>query len=215
MESGYYKVTAKSGLWLRSGPGTSYAQLALMPEGAIFVADGTSQGEWARGSFGAQGSSGSVTGWAASAYLAPAEIDLRMLADIQAAPALEITGEAVALRAGPVISQPPFGAGSNVITFTHKGEVVKNQSAIQNGFAYVTYKGQDGWMSVLYLKPTLAQPTEGTIAQLPPSPAPSPSPAPPVTKADVIQTEIGGVKGGGTVAAALLLAALGIYYLAK
>jgi hypothetical protein len=186
-----------------------------MPEGAIFAADGTSQGEWARGSFGG------VTGWAAIAYLAPAEVDLQStLADIQAAPALEITGEAVALRTGPVISQPPYGAGSNVITFTHKGEVVRNQSAIQNGFAYVTYKGQDGWMSVLYLKPTLAQPTEGAIAELPPSqpspaPAPSPSPAPPATKADVIQTEIGGVKGGGTVAAALLLAALGIYYLAK
>jgi hypothetical protein len=211
MVSGNYKVTAKSGLWLRSGPGTSYAQLALMPEGAIFAADGTSQGEWARGSFGG------VTGWAAIAYLAPADADLQStLADIQAAPALEITGEAVALRTGPVISQPPYGAGSNVITFTHKGEVVKNQSAIQNGFAYVTYKGQDGWMSVLYLKPTLAQPTEGAIAELPPSPAPAPSPpAPPATKADVIQTEIGRVKGGGTVAAALLLAALGIYYLAK
>lgn len=57
-----YKVTAKTGLWIRKGPSTSDAKIVAMPHGATFVSTKSSDG-WVYGTWNGK------TGWAADQYL--------------------------------------------------------------------------------------------------------------------------------------------------
>jgi hypothetical protein len=210
MQAGDYIVTA-SALWLRDGAGTNFAQLALMPQGAVFNADGGEQNGFASGTFGA------VQGWASIQYLEPVGSQMSVSpADVQAADNLLITGQDVAFRSEPKISEPAFGNGSNVSSLTNKSEIVSNDKIQDNGFQAVKYKGQDGWISVLYLQPTSSAPTPGLLP-IPINPLNPPTP-PPVSPASdqppEVQTEVGKMSGG-MVAVGLLALAAGIYFLAK
>lgn len=212
MQAGVYTVTAQGGAWLREGPGTDYMQLALVPQGAQVTADGAEQAAFARVKYGP------VEGWIASPFLAGAQ-PAADAQQVQASTNLEITGQDVALRQVPIISQPAYGPGSNVLVLTNKGEVVENLRATEGGFQRVGYKGQAGWMSLLYLRPTNAR---ATMPGAGPGPLAGPAPNVEVIKgqeptpeqAAWVQTEVGPMSGGA-VAGFLLLAALGIYFLAK
>lgn len=57
-----YKVTAKSGLWIRKEPSTMANKIVAMPNGSIFVSDKTSNG-WVHGTW--KGNSG----WSSAQYL--------------------------------------------------------------------------------------------------------------------------------------------------
>jgi uncharacterized protein YgiM (DUF1202 family) len=217
MQAGDYYVTA-SALWLRDAPSTSGNQVALMPAGAVVHADGKENNGFASISFG------QVLGWAAIPYLAsvsngtpnpsPNPQPAATPDQIKASSQLLITGQDVALRSDSQISNPAFGSGSNVIVTTNKGEVVANQGAQQNGFCSVTYKGQPGWMSLLYLAPTDLSPTSGAIVKAPETPNPVIELDDASTSSPPVQTEIGKV-GGGVAAIGLLALAVGIYFLAK
>lgn len=196
-------------IYLREGPGTGYEAIAMIPKGSIFECDGSERNAFAHGSFGP------LTGWASMSYLFhtaqgldAGAITTATTAEIQSAEDLMLTGQDVAFRKEPKISTPDFGPGSNVIVTTNEGEVVKNNKIQDNAFQSVNYKGVDGWISVLYLKPSAANPTPGPI-QAPVEELPSPPPA-----GDKVQTEIGPMTGGA-VALGLLALGAGIYFLAK
>jgi hypothetical protein len=194
-------------IWLREGPGTNYEPIALIPKGSTFEADGSESRAFAHGSFGP------LKGWASMAYLFHSagnldagDVTTATAAEVQNAENLQLTGQDVAFRTEPKISTPAFGPGSNVIVTTNQGEVAKNGKIQDDGFQSVNYKGVDGWISVLYLKPTNAAPTPGPIPQMPIQPAPAPAPK--------VQTEIGPMTGGA-LALGLLALGAGIYFLAK
>jgi len=216
-------VTAQGGLWLREGPGINTAELALMSEGA--TVDSDAQGSETNGFLHVF--YGNLEGYAATKYLSlqkptVAAATMTAAAAAQVAPAgapnYQITGQDVALRSGPQISSPDaYGPSSNVVTFTNKNEVVKNNGTAQNGFALVTYKGTQGWMSQRYLQGSDLPLTPGSII-----PATLAKPAPPPTYVELgkgegeppVVTEAGLMKGG-TVAPFLLLLAGVIYFLSK
>lgn len=153
-------VTAQGGLFLRMGPSIQTQEIVAMPFGAIVKATGQENNAFAEVIYGAS------QGWASEAYLAAApqqvvqQVAQVMLGGAQQVQAqqgsvgtvLQITGQDVALRSGPLISQPDFGQGSNVIVLTNKGETVTTLGPRQNAFTNVTYKGQSGWMSDRYLQ---------------------------------------------------------------
>lgn len=195
-------------IYLREGPGTSYEPIAMIPKGSTFECDGNEQQAFAHGSFGP------LTGWASMAYLFQNVQGLDAGAITTAAPDaieqaddLSLTGQDVAFRSEPKISDPHFGPGSNVIVTTNQGEVVKNNKIQTNAFQSVNYKGVDGWISVLYLEPTNASPTPGPIQHEDTPPTPSDEPP-------KVQTEIGPMTGGA-LALGLLALGAGIYFLAK
>lgn len=155
-------VTAQGGLYLRMGPSTETAAIVGMPFGAIVQATGQENNAFAQVVYNGQ------TGWASEAYLAAAPQVVQQVAQLGGAmmgqavqqgqgqqgpvgTVLTIIGQDVALRSAPLISQPDFGQGSNVIVLTNKGETVTTLGPRQNAFTNVSYKGKSGWMSDRYL----------------------------------------------------------------
>jgi len=216
---GTYKVTAQGGLWLREGPGTNTAELALMSEGA--TVDSDAQGSETNGFLHVF--YGQLEGFASTKYLALQKPSVAAaVATAQVTPAagpnFQITGQDVALRSGPMISTPDaYGPNSNVVTFTNKNEVARNDGQAQNGFALVTYKGTQGWMSQRYLQGSDLPLTPGQII-----PATLAISAPPPTYVELekgegeppVVTEAGLMKGGAVAPLLLLLAGV-IYFLSK
>jgi hypothetical protein len=214
MVPGTYVVNAQGGLWLRDGPGTDQPEILLLPNGATVDTDanGTEQNGFASVFYG------NVAGWSSIKFLSP--VSKNPVATVAQGDQLlpgfyEITGQDVALRMGPEISEPAFGGGSNVIVTSNKGEVVDLEGQQENGFAYVMYKGQTGWMSMRYLVGTQSPPTEaGPLAGRPtPVAVVQPKEPAPVPQ-ETIQTEVGKVSAP-VVAGGLALLALAIYFVAK
>ena len=117
------RVTTAS-LNLRSGPGTSYSILSVMPKGATVSVLSVS-GSWARVVYNG------ITGYASTAYLAPATTTTMY------------TTANLNMRTGP-------GTTYSIIRVIPKGAAVTVLS-ISGGWARVSYGGSTGYSSMTYL----------------------------------------------------------------
>jgi len=125
-----YKTTTS--LNFRSGPGTSYPVIRIIPAGDIVAHTGT-----VKNNFFEVGYSGTY-GWVHRDYLAPVS---------GGSPA--IVGEAwttaaVNLRSGP-------STDHQVLRVVPNGSRIGTSNTVQNGFRYVSYQAQAGWMSEAYI----------------------------------------------------------------
>ena len=134
-------VTAKNGLNVRSGAGTSYSKLGALPYNKTVTVTGQKNGwysinysgkvgyicgsyvNYSGGSTSSGGSSGSTTS-SGGTYT--------------------VTASALNVRKGPGTSNAILGTLSNGAVVTASGE--------SNGWLKITYKGQTGWISKKYTK---------------------------------------------------------------
>lgn len=148
-------ATTTTALNLRSGPGTGYSVMAVMPAGSTVTLLGTNQNGFAKVTYA------NMTGWAYSAYLSQGG---------SPAPGGSGTGTAKTTTALNLRAGPSFA--DHVITVMPYGATVTLTGQSSNGFVSVTYNGTAGWAYSAYL-------TSGGSGTTPsPSPSPSPSPAP-------------------------------------
>ena len=129
-----YKTT--TALNLRSGPGTTYSIIRVIPAGGVVTYAGVSQNGFYKVGYG------DSYGWAHSDYLTPAGGSSDPV----------ISGEgwttsAVNLRSGPSTSH-------QVLRVVPNGAKIGVSTTAQNGFRYVTYQGQTGWMADAYISST-------------------------------------------------------------
>jgi uncharacterized protein YraI len=126
-----YKTTDV--LNFRSGPGTTYPVIRVIPDGTIVAHTGAVQN-----SFYEVGYSGTY-GWVHKDYLGP----------VGGAGSPVISGKAwtvsaVNLRSGP-------STGHKVLRVVPSGVQIGVSNTVQGGFRYVSYQGQTGWMSDAYI----------------------------------------------------------------
>lgn len=122
------KVTTAN-LNLRTGPGTAYAVITVMPKGAEVSVDSYS-GNWAHATYGA------YVGFASNTYLAS-----------QSGGTAMFTTANLNFRSGP-------GTGYSILMVVPKGSQVMVDS-ISGGWAHATYSGRTGYLSTAYLSGTL------------------------------------------------------------
>lgn len=126
-----YRTTTP--LNFRSGPGTSYAVITVIPAGGTVGHAGTVQNSFYEVSYNG------TYGWVHKDYLAPASGSSDPV----------IVGEgrataAVNLRSGP-------STGHQVLRVVAAGTWVKISNTVQNGFRYVVHNGLAGWIADQYL----------------------------------------------------------------
>lgn len=144
---------------LRSGPGLSYAVLAVMPDGAAV----TLTGESGNGFLGVVYNG--TSGFAFADYLSTSGGGSAPAPAPETPPSGNVTGSATVnvsalnLRSGP-------GTSYGVVAVMPQGASVSLTGDSSNGFAGVIYNGASGWAFAEYLS------TGGS------SPAPDPAPAP-------------------------------------
>lgn len=120
-------ATTTSNLNLRSGPGTGYSVLLVIPNGATVSTTGATQNGFSRLTYNG------TTGWSASQYLSTGSTT-----------ATVIDGE-LNLRSGP-------GTSFSVVTVMPDGAQVTLTGAQSNGFYPVTYGNLTGYAAAQYLQ---------------------------------------------------------------
>jgi zinc D-Ala-D-Ala carboxypeptidase len=118
----------------RTGPGTGYTIIAVIAKGATFTLTGQSQNGYAGITYQGRG------GWVLAAIVVAA-------GTTGSDPV--ISGQAwttagVNLRSGP-------GATYQVLRVVPKDSQIGVSTTERNGFLYVSYQGQTGWMSTAYI----------------------------------------------------------------
>ncbi len=129
-------ATTTADLNLRSGPGTGYEVLAVMPVGTrVDAMLDEAQGDYVRVRYG------QLEGWAAAAYLAVGNGG----DDPNAGPPSSATVTAdLNLREGP-------GTDYRIVLVIPAGSAVTVTGEGENGFVPVAYQGTYGWVSEYYL----------------------------------------------------------------
>jgi uncharacterized protein YraI len=166
-------AVTKDSLNLRTGPGTTYGVVTVMPAQSRVALTGRSQNNFLELSFNGQ------KGWAHRDYLA---VDGTTPAPQTSATAIDRLN----LRSGPATSYP-------VLTVIPTGGTVKLTGQTNNGFHSVSFNGYTGWAFSSVLKmgagqpippaPAPTQPPKPTPAPTqPPTPAPTQPPAPAPTQ---------------------------------
>ncbi len=125
-----YKTTAA--LNFRSGPGTSYSVIAVIPAGTIVAHTGAS-----KNGFYEVGYNGTY-GWVSASYLTPYNGGSPVIIGSAR------TTAAVNLRSGPSTSH-------QVLRVIAAGTWVDISGTVQNGFRYVVHQGLGGWICDQYL----------------------------------------------------------------
>ena len=138
-----YTVTTNANF--RTGPGTSYAVISVIRKGATFTLNGQTQNGYAGISYGGRG------GW----VLASLVIEAAAVAK----PVITGTGWTTArvnLRSGP-------GTASQILRVVPSGVKIGTSTSENNGFLYVSYEGQGGWMSTAYISYRDGGPGNGPV----------------------------------------------------
>ena len=130
-----YKTT--TALNFRSGPGTSYSVIAVIPAGTVVAHTGAIQN-----GFYEVGYNGTY-GWTHRDYLAPVGSGPSQPADPVVVGNARTTS-AVNLRSGP-------STGHQVLRVVAADTWVGVSGTVQNGFRYVVHSGQAGWIFDQYL----------------------------------------------------------------
>jgi uncharacterized protein YraI len=123
------QLQTTSSLNLRSGPGTSYSVLAVMPANAWVTSTGESSGDWLEVIYKG------TTGWANAFYLG---------GDSGPTTGNATVTSSLNLRSGP-------GANFAVLTVMPAGSAVTITELSSNGYRNLWYQGQAGWASEAYL----------------------------------------------------------------
>ena len=129
-------ATTTADLNLRSGPGTGYEVLVVMPAGTrVDALLDEAQGDYVRVRYGG------LEGWAAAAYLAVGNGGDDPNAGLPGTATVTVD---LNLRAGP-------GTGYRVVLVIPAGSAVTVTGEGENGFVPVAYQGTYGWVSEYYL----------------------------------------------------------------
>jgi uncharacterized protein YraI len=126
-----YKTT--DALNFRSGPGTTYPVIRVIPAGTIVAHTGAIQN-----SYFEVGYSGTY-GWVHKDYLGP----------VNGGGSPVISGKAWTITAVNLRSGP--STGHQVLRVVPSGAQIGVSNTVQGGFRYVSYQGQAGWMSDAYI----------------------------------------------------------------
>jgi uncharacterized protein YraI len=133
--SGPSATVIDGALNLRSGAGTGYGVIAVMPDGATVTLTGQSSGSWLSISYNGR------SGWAHGDFLSTG-------GNAPTAPAESIgnatTSAALNMRAGA-------GSGNSLLLVVPRGATVSLTSNESNGYTQVTYNGTTGWVLTSYL----------------------------------------------------------------
>ncbi len=135
-------ATTTTALNLRSGPGTSYGVLTVIPAGAVVTVDGDPRNGFSPVLYAG------TSGWAASSFLA-----------------LGGDGGGGGATSGPATTTTSLnlrsgaGTGYGVITVMPAGATVTLTGQQANGFVSLTYQGTAGWAASQYL--TSGAPSSG------------------------------------------------------
>lgn len=127
-------MVTTANLNLRSGPGTGYSIITVMPKGTAVVVTGYS-GTWAMVRYG------NYSGYAVAAYLSNATQSI----------SVQFTTANLNLRSGP-------GTSYSILAVMPKGSEVSVIST-SNGWSKVTYSGKTGYASSAYLTNAPLSPT--------------------------------------------------------
>jgi uncharacterized protein YraI len=136
-------AAAKDDVNLRSGPGTTYAVITVIPKGARLVLTGGTQGGFLAAAY--DGKQGWVSADWVTADGAVAEPG-----------GYAIATDALSLRSGPDTS-------SSLLLVIPSGEVVELTGQRSNGFVSVRFAGTAGWAFESYLDAVPGGPPPGTI----------------------------------------------------
>lgn len=131
-------MAATTDVNLRSGPGTSYSILTVVPDGALVTAVSTSDG-WTKVNYDGR------TGYVSSTYLAPsgsASTDGGSTAGTGTA----TTNTSVNVRTGPSTSYP-------VVALLQAGVTLRTTGVTSGAWTQVIYDGVNRWMYSAYLTP--------------------------------------------------------------
>lgn len=125
---------------LRSGAGTSYGVLAVMPNGASVTLAGQSSGSWRSVTYNG------TSGWAYVDYLSssPPSGSNSGNGTSSSAGGSARTTSALNLRSGA-------GTGYGVLLVIPGGATVSTTGTTSNGYSRVTYSGTTGWAASSYL----------------------------------------------------------------
>jgi len=128
-------VVTTAALNLRTGPGTGYRIILVMPKGAQLTLQRRYQNGFDYASYKGR------LGWASRAYLVPATggypTDPVIIGSAR-------TTSAVNLRSGPSTS-------NQVLRVVPSGATVQISGTVRSGFRYVTHNGLAGWIADQYL----------------------------------------------------------------
>ena len=119
---------------MRTGPGTSYAVVQVVPKGATVTVNPKGYAGYISVTYGGR------TGYVLGAYLSAGGSNPPEHVDTGVAKALE----AVNLRSGP-------GTGYQVLRVVPANGRVSTTGTMQNGYRYVTFEGLAGWVANQYL----------------------------------------------------------------
>lgn len=123
--------TVTTNLNLRTGPGTTYGVILVMPKGATVTLNGREQNGFLSVNY-----KGTI-GWAHHDYIVPAGSDPVIIGTAATTTALN-------LRSGPSSSH-------QVLRVMAKGSAVQISDTVQNGYRYVIHQGLAGWAYDAYL----------------------------------------------------------------
>lgn len=144
-------VNSADGLNLRSGPGTSYGVVAVLPNGAVVTITGAATADnWLPVSYSDQ------SGWTDGQYLTLSA------APAQAAPAAPASGSAVVNSPDGLNLRDNPDTAAKIVTVIPGGATVSVGGGSTNGWTPVSYNGASGWVNTTYLSP----PGSGTSATI-------------------------------------------------
>lgn len=148
-------VSSPEGLNLRSGPGTTYDVVAVMPNGAVVTISGAASDNWLPVTYTDK------SGWADSAYLsqpqAAAATTPTPPATASSAPASPPTGSSSGTQTATVLptdglnQRSSAGTSSTVLGVLPGGAAVTLLGSPVNGWVQVSYNGTSGWVDASYL----------------------------------------------------------------
>lgn len=134
------RVTATTGVNVRSGPGTGYDLLGGLYPGYVVEVRGSARNGWTPVTFNGR------EAWVSSKYLRKVGTAVSApTATASAALRTVRTTTALNVRSGP-------GTTYGIVKVVAKGSTVSTTGRITKGFSEITYAGQLRWVSTQYLK---------------------------------------------------------------
>jgi len=130
------EMVTTANLYMRTGPGTGYSSLKIIPAGAKVTAYETKDG-WIKVSYGGS------TGWSSGSYLKASSVSQPAPAPAPVASSSMVTTANLNMRTGP-------GTGYSSVKIIPSGAKVTAYET-KDGWIKVSYGGSTGWSSGKYL----------------------------------------------------------------
>ena len=140
-------MVATGNVNLRSGPGTSYTIIAVVPLGATVTATGVTSGSWVQVTYGSKTGyvSGSYVKAAGATPTATATTSAPATSSAPATTGTATTTGSVNVRSGP-------GTSYTIVAVASPGTVVNTTGVTSGSWTQVVWNGTARWISTSYLK---------------------------------------------------------------